>query len=203
MDGYEKQLLEQLDPVRVRMPDDRVSRTHKFTILEADKVYEPDEAGELQIVHKDIEGYITAGVFPTGKLGEVFLTIGKSGGPWKIADALMTSISIGLQYGIPLQVYLDKFQYQRFEPAGWTKNPEIPQAKSILDYVFQWLDLRFPGGVDKQLADKDEGVENELSRFSGEDEGGEGDAGGGEAVPLCKDDKGGQGDPSDAAGGSV
>jgi ribonucleoside-diphosphate reductase alpha chain len=113
-------------PARRRMPRERQSITHKFSI-----------AGH--------EGYITAGMYPDGTPGEIFLTdIGKEGSTIKgLMNAFATSVSIGLQYGVPLESLVRKFSYMRFEPEGITNNPEIPFAKSLPDYIMRWLASRF------------------------------------------------------------
>jgi ribonucleoside-diphosphate reductase alpha chain len=113
-------------PERKKMPRERESITHKFSI-----------AGH--------EGYITAGKYEDGSVGEIFLTdIGKEGSTMRgLMNALATSISIGLQYGVPLEVFVRKFSYMRFEPEGITGNPEIPFAKSLPDYIMRWLASRF------------------------------------------------------------
>jgi ribonucleoside-diphosphate reductase alpha chain len=114
------------EPVRKRMPRERESITHKFSI-----------AGH--------EGYITAGKYEDGSVGEIFLTdIGKEGSTMRgMMNAFATAISIGLQYGVPLEVFVRKFSYMRFEPEGITGNPEIPFAKSMPDYIMRWLASRF------------------------------------------------------------
>jgi ribonucleoside-diphosphate reductase alpha chain len=114
------------EPQRTRMPQERESITHKVRI-------------GMQ------EGYITAGKYPDGSVGEIFLTdIGKEGSTIKgLMNAFATSISIGLQYGVPLEVFVNKFSYVRFEPEGITTNPEIPFAKSMPDYIMRWLASRF------------------------------------------------------------
>ena len=129
---------------RYKMPSDRNSHTHKFTIVGGDKRYVLNDKGELVKEIIDVDGYVTAGMYPDGKLGEIFLTIGKHGEHLRVYDLLMISVSIGLQYGIPLEEYLRKFENQQFEPAGITKNPEITIAKSIPDYLARWLRGRFP-----------------------------------------------------------
>ena len=108
------------------MPRERESITHKFSI-----------AGH--------EGYITAGKYEDGSVGEIFLTdIGKEGSTMRgLMNAFATAISIGLQYGVPLEVFVRKFSYMRFEPEGITGNPEIPFAKSLPDYIMRWLASRF------------------------------------------------------------
>jgi ribonucleoside-diphosphate reductase alpha chain len=108
------------------MPRERQSLTHKFSI-----------GGH--------EGYITAGEYEDGSLGEIFLTdIGKEGSTIKgMMNAFATAISLGLQYGVPLETFVRKFAYVRFEPEGITRNPEIPFAKSMPDYIMRWLASRF------------------------------------------------------------
>ena len=118
--------LEEVAPKRNRMPRERQSITHKFSI-----------AGH--------EGYITAGMYDDGTLGEIFLTdIGKEGSTLRgLLNSFATSISIALQYGVPLEKLVEKFSYMRFEPEGITQNPEIPFAKSMPDYIMRWLASRF------------------------------------------------------------
>jgi ribonucleoside-diphosphate reductase alpha chain len=118
-------------PVRKKMPRERESITHKFSI-----------AGH--------EGYITAGKYEDGTVGEIFLTdIGKEGSTMRgLLNAFATAISIGLQYGVPLETFVRKFSYMRFEPEGITGNPEIPFAKSMPDYIMRWLGSRFIDDTD-------------------------------------------------------
>jgi ribonucleoside-diphosphate reductase alpha chain len=113
-------------PTRKRLPRERESLTHKFSV-----------AGH--------EGYITAGRYEDGSLGEIFLTdIGKDGSTLRgMMNAFATAISIGLQYGVPLETFVRKFSYMRFDPEGMTTNPEIPFAKSLPDYIMRWLASRF------------------------------------------------------------
>jgi len=113
-------------PERKRMPAERESLTHKFSI-----------AGQ--------EGYITAGKYADGRVGEIFLTdIGKEGSTLRgMMNAFATSISMGLQYGVPLEDFVRKFSYMRFDPEGITANNEIPFAKSMPDYIMRWLASRF------------------------------------------------------------
>jgi ribonucleoside-diphosphate reductase alpha chain len=111
--------------VRRRLPDERKSITHKFDI-------------------QGHEGYITVGLYDDGTPGEIFLTIAKEGSTISgLMDAFATQTSIALQYGVPLRVMVNKFSHMRFEPSGFTKNPEIPIAKSLTDYIFRWLASRF------------------------------------------------------------
>jgi ribonucleoside-diphosphate reductase alpha chain len=113
-------------PRRNRMPRERESITHKFSV-----------GGH--------EGYITAGKYEDGSIGEIFLTdIGKEGSTMRgMMNAFATAISIALQYGVPLETLVRKFSYMRFEPEGMTTNPEIPFAKSMPDYIMRWLASRF------------------------------------------------------------
>jgi len=121
-----KKALADAGPQRHRMPRERQSITHKFSI-----------GGH--------EGYITAGMYPDGSVGEIFLTdIGKEGSTLRgMMNSFATAISIALQYGVPLETLVRKFSYMRFEPEGITGNPEIPFAKSMPDYIMRWLASRF------------------------------------------------------------
>jgi ribonucleoside-diphosphate reductase alpha chain len=112
-------------PQRVRLPDERSALTHKFSI-----------AGH--------EGYLTVGLYPNGKPGEMFIAMAKEGSVVSgLMDSFATAVSIMLQYGVPLKVLINKFSHVRFEPSGMTSNPEIPLAKSVMDYIFRWMDLKF------------------------------------------------------------
>src|SRR6202158_4856473 len=112
-------------PVRRKLPDERQAITHKFDI-------------------QGHEGDITVGLFEDRQPGEIFLVMAKEGSTISgFADAFAQAISYALQYGVPLQVLVDKFSYVRFEPSGMTKNPEIRFAKSIVDYIFRWLATKF------------------------------------------------------------
>ena len=116
----------EVGPARRRMPRERQSVTHKFSV-----------GGH--------EGYITAGKYEDGSVGEIFLTdVGKEGSTMRgMMNAFATAISISLQYGVPLETLVEKFAYMRFEPEGITQNPEIPFAKSMPDYFMRWLASRF------------------------------------------------------------
>jgi ribonucleoside-diphosphate reductase alpha chain len=119
-------------PLRRRLPDERRSITHKFDI-----------AGH--------EGYIIAGMYEDGQPGEIFITMSKEGSTISgLMDSFATAISIALQYGVPLRGLVDKFSHMRFEPSGFTKNPDIPMAKSIMDYIFRWLATKFLDGQAQQ-----------------------------------------------------
>jgi ribonucleoside-diphosphate reductase alpha chain len=111
--------------VRRKLPDERESITHKFSI-----------GGH--------EGYITVGKYEDGTPGEIFITMAKEGSTISgLMDSFATMTSLALQHGVPLQLLVDKFTHTRFEPSGFTKNPEIPMAKSIMDYIFKWLAIKF------------------------------------------------------------
>ncbi len=114
-------------PVRRKLPDERQAITHKFSI-----------GGH--------EGYITVGLFEDGQPGEIFITMAKEGSTISgLMDSFATAISYALQYGVPLKFFVDKFSHVRFEPSGWTGNPQVPYAKSIMDYMFRWLGAKFLG----------------------------------------------------------
>jgi ribonucleoside-diphosphate reductase alpha chain len=90
------------------------------------------------------EGYITVGMYDDGAPGEIFIRMAKAGSVVSgLMDAFALAISLSLQYGVPLQVLVDKYSHSRFEPAGFTTNPQIPIAKSIMDYIFRWLGMKF------------------------------------------------------------
>ena len=114
-----------IGPYRKKLEDERESITHKFTI-----------GG-----HK---GYITVGMYENGQPGEIFITMAKEGSTISgLMDAFATSTSLNLQYGVPLKILINKFSHVRFEPSGFTNNKEIPMVKSIMDYIFRWLALKF------------------------------------------------------------
>jgi ribonucleoside-diphosphate reductase alpha chain len=115
-------------PFRRRMSATRNSITHKFEV-----------AGH--------EGYLTVGLYEDGAPGELFITMAKEGSTvGGTMDSFGTAISLCLQYGVPLKELVRKFSHSRFEPSGFTKNPDIPMAKSLVDYIFRWMDLTFPDG---------------------------------------------------------
>jgi ribonucleoside-diphosphate reductase alpha chain len=118
--------------VRRKLLDERRAITHKFDI-------------------QGHEGYITVGIYEDGTPGEIFLVMSKEGSTISgLMDAFATSISLALQYGVPLEVLVKKFAHTRFEPSGFTKNPEIPIAKSITDYIFRWLASKFLSGTQQE-----------------------------------------------------
>ena len=144
-------------PRRKRMPRERQSLTHKFSI-----------GGH--------EGYITAGMYEDGTVGEIFITdVGKEGSTLRgMMNSFATAISIALQYGVPLETLVQKFAYMRFEPEGITQNPEIPFAKSMPDYIMRWLASRF----------LDADIQEELGILTPEVRAQEGGRGGGDVVSL-------------------
>jgi ribonucleoside-diphosphate reductase alpha chain len=121
--------------VRHKLQEERASITHKFNI-----------GGH--------EGYITVGLYPDGEPGELFITMAKEGSTVSgLMDSFALAVSIALQHGVPLKLFCEKFAHTRFEPSGWTSNPDIGFAKSIMDYIFRWLQLRFLTGQQQMLFD--------------------------------------------------
>jgi ribonucleoside-diphosphate reductase alpha chain len=121
--------------VRHRLPGERMSVTHKFNV-----------GGH--------EGYITVGLYPSGDPGEIFVTMAKEGSTVSgLMDSFSCAISLALQHGVPLKLFCEKFAHTRFEPSGWSGNAEIGFAKSIMDYIFRWLQLRFLTGQQQLLFD--------------------------------------------------
>jgi ribonucleoside-diphosphate reductase alpha chain len=116
---------------RHRLPDERAGITHHFSI-----------AGH--------EGYLTVGLYPNGQPGEIFIRMAKEGSTIAgLMECFGTVVSVSLQHGVPLKVLCDKLSHTRFEPSGWTGSEELGYAKSIMDYIFRWMELRFLSG--KQL----------------------------------------------------
>src|SRR5204862_27679 len=119
--------------VRHRLDDERMSITHKFNV-----------GGH--------EGYVTVGLYQDGSPGEIFITMAKEGSTVSgLMDSFSCAISLSLQHGVPLKMLCEKFAHTRFEPSGWTNNPDIGFAKSIMDYIFRWLQLRFLTGQQQLL----------------------------------------------------
>ena len=119
--------------VRHKLEEERMSITHKFNV-----------GGH--------EGYITVGLYPSGDPGEIFITMAKEGSTVSgLMDSFSCAISLSLQHGVPLKMLCEKFAHTRFEPSGWTNNPDIGFAKSIMDYIFRWLQLRFLTGQQQLL----------------------------------------------------
>ena len=140
-------------PRRERLPDTRESITHKFSV-----------SGH--------EGYITVGLFPDGRPGELFITMAKEGSTiGGLMDAFGTAVSMSLQYGVPLEDYVRKFSHMRFEPQGHTKNPDIRIAKSLIDYIFRWLGITFlPGYREANLGiSPDGGGDKSPGKSTGDD----------------------------------
>jgi ribonucleoside-diphosphate reductase alpha chain len=118
---------------RHRLPDERSAITHHFSI-----------AGH--------EGYLTVGLYPNGKPGEIFIRMAKAGSTIAgLMESFGTVVSVALQHGVPLQVLVGKLSHTRFEPSGWTGNEQLGYAKSIMDYLFRWLELRFLSGTQLPL----------------------------------------------------
>jgi ribonucleoside-diphosphate reductase alpha chain len=141
-DGTEgtRALAEEYKPRRRRLSDERRAITHKFSV-------------------GSHEGYITVGLYDDGMPGEIFVTMSKEGSVISgLMDSFSAAISVGLQYGVPLQVLVNKFVHMRFEPSGYTTNPNIRIAKSIVDYIFRWMAMKFLP-VDAQRAVGINGVE--------------------------------------------
>jgi len=121
----------EIKPMRRRLPDERSAITHKFSI-----------GGH--------EGYLTVGMFENGMPGEVFIVMAKEGSVVSgLMDSFATAVSLALQYGVPLKVLVNKFSHSRFEPSGYTNNPKIRIAKSVTDYIFRWLALKFLSGQEQ------------------------------------------------------
>ncbi len=119
--------------VRHRLQEERMSVTHKFKVA-------------------DHEGYLTVGLYPNGEPGELFIKMAKEGSTVSgLMDSFALAVSIALQHGVPLKLFCEKFAHTRFEPSGWSTNPDIGFAKSIMDYIFRWLQLRFLSGQQQLL----------------------------------------------------
>ena len=128
-------------PIRRKLPDERHAITHKFSI-----------GGH--------EGYLTVGLYEDGSPGELFVTMAKEGSTISgLMDSFATAVSYSLQYGVPLKFFVDKFAHVRFEPSGWTGNPQVPYAKSIMDYIFRWMAVKFIGD---QEVESEAGESHEL-----------------------------------------
>ena len=141
----------EVKPRRHRLPDERASITHKFSI-----------AGH--------EGYLTVGMYEDGIPGEIFIRMAKAGSVVSgLMDAFALAASLSLQYGVPLQVLVEKYSHSRFEPSGFTTNPEIPIAKSIMDYIFRWLGMKFlPKEEENEVVDSGRALNFEDAESSAE-----------------------------------
>jgi len=147
----EKQAAAEAKPIRRRLPDERRAITHKFSV-----------AGH--------EGYLTVGMYDDGSPGEIFLVMSKEGSVISgLMDSFATAISLALQYGVPLSVLVRKFSHVRFEPAGFTNNKDIPIAKSVIDYIFRWLALKFLPPEEQPSATQDAPVMSAQARMAMED----------------------------------
>jgi len=123
--GIEGTSSEFMRPLRRRLPDERRAITHHFSI-----------AGQ--------EGYLTVGVYDDGLPGEIFVRMAKEGSTISgLMDSIATVVSLALQHGVPLEVLCAKFSHTRFEPSGWSRNPKIGYATSLMDYLFRWTELKF------------------------------------------------------------
>ena len=119
--------------VRHKLQEERMSVTHKFKV-------------------GDHEGYLTVGLYPNGEPGELFVTMAKEGSTVSgLMDSFALAVSLALQHGVPLKLFCEKFAHTRFEPSGWSGNPDIGYAKSIMDYIFRWLQMRFLTGQQQML----------------------------------------------------
>ena len=124
-DAQKEEGKEKARAARRKLPDERQSITHKFSI-----------AGQ--------EGYFIVGMFEDGQPGEIFIKMSKEGSTISgLMDSFAVAISMALQYGVPLHVLVKKFSHTRFEPSGYTNNRDIPVAKSLMDYIFRWMELKF------------------------------------------------------------
>ena len=151
--GHSRGRLDELEPgetisTRRKLPGERRSVTKKLEI-----------GGEF-------DGYLTVGLYADGRVGEIFVNMAKEGSTISgLIDSFATAVSIGLQYGVPLEVFAKKFSHVRFEPSGFTGDKAIGHAKSIVDYIFRWLQARFPGGSEAA----DGGVESDATVVPGAD----------------------------------
>ena len=135
-------------PIRERLPDTRESVTHKFSV-------------------EGHEGYITVGLYPDGRPGEMFVKIAKHGSTISgLFDTIAILTSMTLQYGVSVEVLARKFEYTRFDPCGWTKNPEIRQVNSIVDYVFRWFGMQFSQAIHKDQQEAGRPPDPDQSEFA-------------------------------------
>jgi ribonucleoside-diphosphate reductase alpha chain len=148
--------------VRHKLQEERASITHKFKV-------------------GDHEGYITVGLYPNGEPGELFITMAKEGSTVSgLMDSFALAVSIALQHGVPLKLFCEKFAHTRFEPSGWSGNPDIGYAKSIMDYIFRWLQMRFLTGQQQMLF---ENLKPRLGTTAAEASAAPGEMGPGQAGP--------------------
>ncbi len=125
---------------RERLPITRKSVTHKFSVC-------------------GTEGYLIVGLYDNGKPGELFIKIAKEGSTLSgLFDTIGILTSLGLQYGVPMQAMIDKLKHTKFEPSGFSKNPKIGDASSLIDYIFRWLEIEFPGDGEDGQVGRDAGI---------------------------------------------
>ena len=142
-DPADSALRESTLPARARLPDTRDSITHKFSI-----------SGH--------EGYFTVGLYEDGRPGELFIKMAKQGSTMAgLMDTIGILTSLSLQFGVPVDALARKFQNMRFEPSGWTRNPEIREATSVVDYVFRWLGITFSSEFRNDHELRGKSVENQ------------------------------------------
>jgi ribonucleoside-diphosphate reductase alpha chain len=167
--------------VRHKLQEERASITHKFKV-------------------GDHEGYVTVGLYPNGDPGELFVTMAKEGSTVSgLMDSFALAVSIALQHGVPLKLFCEKFAHTRFEPSGWSGNADIGYAKSIMDYIFRWLQLRFLTGQQQMLFEsfrpKLSAISSQLSEI--------GDINGMEPKPEARNPKPGSIHAADALAGII
>jgi ribonucleoside-diphosphate reductase alpha chain len=167
--------------VRHKLQEERASITHKFKV-------------------GDHEGYITVGLYPNGDPGELFVTMAKEGSTVSgLMDSFALAVSIALQHGVPLKLFCEKFAHTRFEPSGWSGNADIGYAKSIMDYIFRWLQLRFLTGQQGMLFEnlrlRPSGVSSQLPEI--------GDMNGSEPKPEARGPKPGSMHAADQLAGII
>ncbi len=154
--------------IRHRLDDERMSITHKFNV-----------GGH--------EGYITVGLYQDGSPGELFITMAKEGSTVSgLMDSFACAVSLALQHGVPLKLLCEKFAHTRFEPSGWTNNTDIGFAKSIMDYIFRWLQLRFLTGQQQLLF---ENLRPRLSAVSSQPSVGDAPPAGSGPLPTTNDQR--------------
>jgi ribonucleoside-diphosphate reductase alpha chain len=164
--------------IRHKLDDERMSITHKFNV-----------GGH--------EGYITVGLYRDGNPGELFITMAKEGSTVSgLMDSFACAVSLALQHGVPLKLLCEKFAHTRFEPSGWTNNPDIGFAKSIMDYIFRWLQARFLTGQQQLLF---ENLRPKLSGVSSQPSAEEPTASGTASLPAPNDQRSRMGSPVHAA----
>jgi len=173
--------------VRHKLKEERMSVTHKFSI-----------GGH--------EGYIIVGLYPDGEPGEIFIKMAKEGSTVSgLMDSFALAVSISLQHGVPLKLLCEKFAHTRFEPSGWSSHPEIGYAKSIMDYIFRWLHLRFLSGQQQMLFDnlRPRALGTPAPESVGDLNGSIGSGSGGSLTPETRDLRPGSVHAADALAGMI